>query len=286
MPEWKQEVRQRLKDLGLEPTREAEIVEELAQHLEDRYEELLSGGATVEEAARSALRELNDGDLFAEELRRVERRRTDEPAILGSTGRMNMLGGIWQDLRYGLRTMLKNPAFTGVAVLALALGIGANTAIFSVVNSILLRPLPFKEPDRLVTVMHDYPKLNLVAPVSPPGFQDYLARRDVFESGAASSGGSFNLTGEGEPERIQARAVTAGFFETLGVEAAMGRTFLAEEDKPGNEHVIVLSHGLWQRRYGADPKVIGKTITLDGEGYNVVGVMPRDFRFYGQDDAW
>ncbi|HEV2913882.1 MAG TPA: ABC transporter permease [Pyrinomonadaceae bacterium] len=287
MPEWKQEIGKRLAGLKLAPARKAEIVEELAQHLEDRYEELLARGATLEEAARSALRELDDGgSLLAQELSRIEEKPQREPAIFGDTGRMNMIGGIWQDLRYGLRMMLKNPAFTAVAVLALGLGIGANTAIFSVVNSILLRPLPFREPDRLVTVMHNYPKLDLIAPVSPPGFEDYRARTDVFENAGASSGGSFNLTGEGEPERIQARGVTAGFFETLGVEAALGRTFLPEEDKPGNEHVVVLSNGLWQRRYGADPGVVGRTITLDGEGYTVVGVMPAGFRFYGQDDAW
>jgi putative ABC transport system permease protein len=287
MPEWKREIVERLARLKLEPTREAEIVEELAQHLEDCYEELLSGGASVEEATSEVLMELSDGELFAEELSHVEQQRSPgEMVVAGSKVRSNMLVDIGQDLRYGIRTMLKNPAFTLVAVAALALGIGANTAIFSVVNSILLRPLPFKEPERLLTVSHAYPKLNLIAPVSPPGFMDYRARTDVFEMSAASAGGSFNLTGEGEPERIQARAVSASFFPTLGVEAALGRTFLQEEDQPGHEHVVVLSHGLWQRRFGADPGVIGKTIMLDSEAYVVVGVMPASFRLYGQDDAW
>ncbi|HEX8142216.1 MAG TPA: ABC transporter permease [Pyrinomonadaceae bacterium] len=287
MPEWKREIGKRLESLKLEPTREAEIVEELAQHLEDRYEELLSGGATLEEATSAALRELSEGGLLAEELGRVVREAAPSEAIVfGSKGRSNMLGDIWQDLRYGLRTMLKNPGFTGVAVLALALGIGANSAIFSVVNSILLRPLPFKDPDRLVMVWHSYPKLDLIAPVSPPGFTDYGARTDVFENAAVASGGSANLTGAGEPERIQARAVTASFFPTLGVTPALGRTFLQEEDQPSHEHVVVLSHGLWQRRFGADPAIVGQTIMLDGEGYNVVGVMPESFRMFGQDDLW
>ena len=286
MPEWKQEILRRLESLKLEPTREAEIVEELAQHLDDRYEELLSAGASDEEAVGAALRELSSGELLAEELARVERKAAGEAVVLGSGGKSHMLGDIRQDLRYGLRTMLKNPAFTIIAVVALALGIGANTAIFSVVNSILLRPLPFKDPDRLVFIWHAYPKLNLMAPVSPPGFMDYRARGDVFESAAASVGASVNLTGEGEPERIQLRAVTASYFPTLGVMPALGRTFLDEEDQPGHDHVVILSNGLWQRRFGADPSIVGKTITLDGEGYNVVGVMPESFRLFGQDNIW
>ncbi|HEX8775812.1 MAG TPA: ABC transporter permease [Pyrinomonadaceae bacterium] len=286
MPEWKREISGRLERLKLEPTREAEIVEELAQHLDDRYEELLSEGKSAEEALSATLRELSNVELLAEELARVERRPAVETIILGGKGRSHMLGDVGQDLRYGIRTMWKNPAFTVVAVVALALGIGANTAIFSVVNSILLRPLPFKDPERLVMVWHAYPKLDLMAPVSPPGFMDYRARTDVFENSAAAAGGSANLTGEGEPERIQARAVTASFFPTYGVEAALGRTFVQEEDQPGHDHVVILSNGLWQRRFGADPAIIGKTITLDGEGYNVVGVMPASFKGFGQDDVW
>ena len=192
----------------------------------------------------------------------------------------------WQDIRYGIRTMLKNPGHTAVAVLALALGIGANTAIFSVVNAILLRPLAFKEPDRLVTVAHSYPKLNLMVPVTPPGFMDYRDRGKVFESAAVSTGANYNLTDQDKAERIQGRQVTAGFFSTLGVPAVLGRTFLPEEDEPGKTLVTVLSYGLWQRRFGGEPNILGQKLMLNEQPYTVVGVMPQSFRLYQEDEIW
>ena len=191
-----------------------------------------------------------------------------------------------QDLRYGARMLMKQPGFTLIAILALALGIGANTAIFSVVNAILLRPLAFKDPDRLVTVTHLYPKLNLIAPVSAPGFLNYRDRGNVFESATVSSGAGFNLTDRGEPERIQGRRVTASFFPTLGVEAALGRVFLPEEDQPGKNLVVVLSHGLWQRRFGGAANILGHSVTLDGQSYTVIGVAPENFRLYQDDELW
>ena len=191
-----------------------------------------------------------------------------------------------QDLRFGFRMLLKNPGFTTIAILALTLGIGANTAIFSVVNAILLRPLPFKDPDRLVTVTHLYPKLNLIAPVSAPGFLNYRDRGNVLESATVSIEVSFNLTDHGEPERIQARRVTASFFPTLGVEAALGRVFLAEEDQPGKNRVVVLSHGLWQRRFGGAANILGQSLTLDGESYVVIGVAPENFLLFKGDELW
>ena len=184
-----------------------------------------------------------------------------------------------QDLRYAIRMLMKKPGFAAVAVITLALGIGANTAIFSVVNAVLLRSLPYPEADRLVVVTHHYPALKLQAPVSPTGFADYRSQSDLFENVSVSSGWSVNLTGEGEPERIRGRLVSASFFPTLKVEAALGRLFTAEEDQPGQNRVVVITHGFWQQRFGADPQVAGKTLNLNGNAYTVIGVLPAGFEF-------
>ena len=266
--------------MSLRPTREAEIIEELAQHLDDRYEQLLQGGATKEEAYQAVLLELTESDFLVQELRRVERPVQQEPVVLGARRRMNMFGDLWQDLRYGLRMLVKNPGFTIVAVIALALGIGANSAIFSVVNTVLLRPLPYKDPDRLVMVWEDDTKHGY--PRDTPAAANYIDWRDqnqVFEGMAAMADLSINLTGVGEPERIDGRRVSANLFSLLGVEPQLGRAFLPEEDQPGSNHVVIISHGLWQRRFGSDMNITGKPLTLNGESYTVVGVMPSHFQF-------
>ena len=184
------------------------------------------------------------------------------------------------DLRYGFRTLLKSPGFTAVAVIALALGIGANTAIFSVVNALLLKPLPYKDAERLVLIWHTYPQLKLdQASVSAPSYVEYRDMTSSFEQVATATTWSVNLTGIGEPERLQGARVSYNLFTTVGVQPIAGRGFLAEEDQAGKNRVVVLSYGLWQRRFGGDPRLVGQTITLDGNTYDVVGIMPKGFVF-------
>jgi putative ABC transport system permease protein len=179
---------------------------------------------------------------------------------------------VLQDLRYGAHMLVKQPGFTLVAVITLALGIGANSAIFSVVNAVLLRPLSYRESDRLMMLNHNYPKLDLKASVSAVGYQYYRRTNKSFEDLFAFAGWAANLTGDGDPERLQGITVTASFFSTLGAEMARGRSFNAAEEMPGHNHVVVLSDGLWRRRFGADPSLVGKTLVLNGESYSVVGI--------------
>ena len=194
-----------------------------------------------------------------------------------------------QDIRYAIRSLLKSPAFTAIAAITLALGIGANTAIFSVINAVLLRPLPYHQPDRLVTMWHLYPGLNAMeAPVSVPGFRDYQAQGEVFERAAVESGWAPNLTGQGEPERLNAMRVSGDFFQVYGVQPAHGRTLRADENEEGKNLVVVLSHGFWNRTFGGDPAAVGRSLQLNGESYEVVGVMPASFRdfFNARAELW
>jgi putative ABC transport system permease protein len=184
------------------------------------------------------------------------------------------MDSLFHDVRYGFRMLLKHRGFAFISILALALGIGANTAIFSVVNAVLFRPLPYKDPARLVTVLHEGGK-----PVAPANFFDWRAQSQVFEAMAAAQIWEPTLTGKDQPEQLHALQMTADIFTVLGVNAIAGRTFNAGEDQPGNEHVAVLSHRFWLRKFNGDRSVIGQRLMLDGEGYTIVGVMPQDFQF-------
>jgi putative ABC transport system permease protein len=192
-----------------------------------------------------------------------------------------------QDLRYGFRTLLKNRSFTVIAVLALSLGIGANSAIFSVVNALVLKPLPFENLDRLVAVRSSLPNQGLKATgVSPADFSDWGAQNTVFQEIAAYRIRDITLTGTGDPELVRGSFVSAGFFSALDLNASRGRTILPDEDQPGRDQVAVLGHGLWQRRFGADPNILDATITLNGRACTVVGIMPPDFDFPFGTDLW
>jgi putative ABC transport system permease protein len=190
----------------------------------------------------------------------------------------------WQDLRFGFRQLLNKPGFALIATLSLALGIGANTAIFSLVDAALLRPLPFHDPDRLAVVWEDAAKIGFPRNTpAPANYADWKAQNRAFEDMAALNWRTFNLTDEGEPEKVEAQAVTANFFPLLGVKPQLGRVFTQEEDQPGGNKVALISHGLWQRRFGGDAALVGKEILLDGQKHNVIGVMPPGFQFLSKD---
>ena len=195
-----------------------------------------------------------------------------------------------QDIRFGIRMLLKSPSISIVATIALALGIGANTAIFSVVNAVLLRPLPFPDPDSLVAVFETVPQRGMLrGSHSYPNFFDVRSQNTTFERLASYHGSNFIMTGRGEPARLQGEVVTADLFPLLGVAPMLGRTFHADEDKPSDARVVVISHSLFRKHFGEDPSILNQVITLDGRGYTVVGVMPPGFEFPIQNepvDLW
>jgi putative ABC transport system permease protein len=192
---------------------------------------------------------------------------------------------LMQDVRYGIRMLLQNPAFTAIAVITLALGIGANSAIFSVINSVLLRPLPYDESNRLVILWERSPQLDGMS-IAYPNFIDWRNQNKVFEKIGVYRRQSYNLTGSGEPVQVLGGMVSADLFEALRIKPALGRTFSQDEDKPGGKEVVVLSYGIWQRKFGADQGVLGRTLSLDGKNYTVIGVTPEGFLFPSRVEIW
>ncbi len=290
MPEWKQEIGRRLAGLRLEPARESEIVEELAQHLEDRYAELRACGATKAEAERTALTELSEHQLLARELRRVERQINQEPIILGSNRSTNMLADLWQDLRYGVRMLMKKPGFTFIAIITLALGIGANTATFSVVNAVLLKPLPYPQPEQLVMIYGNFVALNTdPLRLSVPEYVDFQQRTQSFAaSGVFDSSGSANLAPDegGVPERVERAMLTPEMFAVLQAAPLLGRVFTPEDAQAGRDDVVMLSHKMWQRRYAGKADVIGQKLMISGRSHTIIGVMPPSFAFPPTAEIW
>src|SRR5580692_6864132 len=198
--------------------------------------------------------------------------------------------GLIQDMRYGLRQLRKSPGFSAVAVITLALGIGVNTGIFSVVNAVLLRPLGFRDPHQLVRVYHVPPPKSFPGiarfSVSAANYLDWQGQNHVFDKMAIYAYCRFDLTGGDKPEQVDASAVSSGFFATLGVKPMLGRLFSPEEDQPGRSHVVILSHKLWQEHFGATPDIVGRNLNLDGQAYFVAGVMPADFQYPDYAQIW
>src|SRR6266849_5798901 len=261
---WFYTVPLRLRSLFRRGQVEAELNEELRYHLERQIEVNTAAGMSVEEARYAALRAMHGLDQRKEECRDMRR--------------VRLIEDLRQDFRFGLRSLLKRPGFTAIALLALALGIGANTAIFSLVNAVILQPLPYQDPDRLVWVYGNIRNGGNRASVAPPDFLDYRSQNKTFEQFAASSTStlSMSLTGKGEPELLTTSAITGNYFDTFGVRPALGRGFSLENEKSGQDQVTVLSHAFWQTRFGGDPNIVNKTINLDGKAYEVLGVMPAE----------
>ncbi len=253
-----------------------DLSEEIQEHLEEKIEELVAGGMSRKEAAAAARREFGNVRLTEEDSRAVWRWAAVEDFFM--------------DVRFGVRMLRKNPGFAAVAIVTLALGIAANTTIFSMVSGWMLRPPSIKDPWKVVMIFSTNPAKGRGWDQNPVSVLDFVAWREqsqAFEDMVGSQGSDFALTGEGEPERLEGRHVSASYFNLLGASAALGRTFLPGEDQSGHDQVVILSDGLWQRRFASNPKVLGEAVRLNGDSYKVVGVMPKGYRLgYDGPQLW
>lgn len=263
------DLRLRFRSLFRRGTVESSLNDELRFHFDHQVQRLIAAGVPLAEARRRARLALGTADHIQEEFR--------------DASGVRFLETLVQDIRFALRMLRKSPGFTAVAILTLALGIGASTAVFSLVDAALLKPLPFPHAERIVFPWR-LPKhgVNLGFDVYPWGRLDFLffsQQSKTFDALGAFLSDSFNLTGTGEPERLNGLRVSTGFFPSLGVSPALGRTFTDQEDRLGNAHEVVLGDALWRQRFGADPSILGRSIDLNGVPYAVIGVMPRGFVF-------
>ena len=288
MADWKAVLTRWLAERRVDQVDHGSVIEELSQHLDDRYRSLLARGIASTDAEASVLEELEgDGgnEALARELRRAGRTWPADAPILGVDTRSRWLGGFWQDLRYAARALWRSPGFTSIAVVTLALGVAANTAIFSIVHAVMLQPLPYPEPERLVRIWESNIARGWPAwSTSEPNFLDFRARTTMFEAIAASTGQTFTMAGSQGAEIVRGNRVTAEFLPVLGVLPAIGRNFTAEEDRPGgNVRVAILTHGFWERRFGSDQSVVTQAIALDGANYLIIGVLPPSFQWGSAD---
>src|SRR5215207_8633546 len=255
----------RLRALLRRDSLDRELDAELRYHMERQVAEHVAGGMTAEEARRAALRDFGGVTLSQEQCREARGVRPVED--------------LRQDILFGLRVLRRNPVFSLVAVVTLALGIGANTALFSITNAVVFRPLPFAEPERLLTLWECSARSEESRViVSPANYLDWRGQTRSFEEMGAYTEDFYNISeDDARPERVSGANVTPSLFKALGVRPVLGRTFLPEEGEHGAAGVVLLSHGLWQRRFGGDPNVVGKTIRMNGPAHTVVGVLPPDF---------
>ena len=274
---WAAEIRRRLATLRLSPEREADIVDELSQHLEEHHRELVAGGASDADATRQTLALFRKGNLLANYMAPLRQSQTRPPITPGAAGG-GILAGLWQDVRFATRTLTKQPGFTVTAVLTLALGIGATTAIFSVVYGVLLKPLPFDDAASLVSVRQHAPH-GAGTNQGPATYLTYVENQQAFEGIGIWDTTNVSITGGGDPERVQALLVSANTLPLLRVRPAAGQIFTAEDDVPGAPLRAVLTHAYWQRRFGGRSDIVGQRLVVQGQPAEVIGVLPASFTF-------
>src|SRR5216684_4035730 len=261
----------RLDGLFRKGRREQELTAEIDSHLQMHIEDNLRAGMTSEEARRQALMKLGG----VEQTKQAYRERRGLP----------FLETLLQDFRFAARMLLKNPGFTAVAVLTLALGIGANTAIFSIVNGVLFQPLPYPHPEQQVVVARTAPRFDHHVPVSGPNFLDWRARARQFQFLAGFDGRGFTVMFGNEPENILGAAVSPNFLSVLEVAPILGRNFVEQEERTGHDRVAVITHSFWKERLGGDAGCVGRTLTLNGHPFVIVGILPANFRYVLMGDA-
>ena len=295
MSDWRQFVRENLPPLGLNPAREQEIIDELAQQHEQAFADALARGASEADANKIAASQISDWRALAQEILRAEKPVAAATAArLPETWKLDSreqqlrqrrggapMADLIQDLRYALRVFRKSPGFTALALLTIALGIGANTAIFTVVNSELLRQVPFPEPQRLIMIHR-----NTVAPVSYPNYLDLEQQQQSFQSLAIYRRDNLNLTGSGDAERVSVRMISADFLLVLGQKPIRGRDFTRDDDRLGAAPVAILTDSFWRSKFGSDPNILTKTITMSGQSYAVIGIVPQLPKFFASTDAF
>jgi putative ABC transport system permease protein len=290
MPDWKSLVRSRIGTLPLDATRESDVVDELAQHVAQHHAELTASGVDEADAVRQALAPFDDPRRVAAEIARADRRRP-APALPAPPDNGSFLVDFGNDLRYAARLLWRAPGFSVVALLTIALGIGANTSIFSVMNAVLLRPLPYVDPGRLVLI-GERGSDGMPNNVGYSTFVDWRERTRGFEELTLIRSWNPTLLVDGQAERVSGMRVAANFFHTLGARPAIGRDFTAEDDTPAGWQVVILADATWRRTFGADPAIVGRVISLSGLPFAIIGVMPPTFepliseRFYARAGMW
>jgi predicted permease len=286
-PDWSGDLRARLADLRLSPAREVEIIEELSQHLDDRYEELRASGASDADARRQALDELNDGGGLGWRMRGLAQAHTPTPITPGAPNR-RVLGGLWQDVRHAARTIRRQPGVAVIIIGTLALGIAVNTLVFTVVNAVAIRPLPFDNPEQLVRLrVTTGDAQRPVAGLSYLEVQDWQQARRTFEQIAIIDERRADVSGnEQPPVRVENAVMSWNLFALLRLRPMLGRAFTVDDERVGAPPVAIIASDLWRARYGADPRIVGTTIRIDGIPTTIVGVMPEGVGFPNRAQLW